>query len=261
MSEDQFISSFENVIPNPPFKISIKSSSHEKIIDENSFKELNAVSLKNHSWEEHENIREFNIELTDTSKGFVGSAVVAILERRGLPVKEFEVTSKAVEIDGENYDLEKSISMSGNEIRLQSTSISINDEQTIDHSTLHSALAKSQSRLSLHGIEIPTTLFPEFWRIQKNQVKLSWPFPLLILIDICGDRDMDLNSSRTQIIMSEKWIQLEEDLAFAICSEIASKVSVIYWNTLKTLLIANTKNEIFVRAINRISFNEVNESK
>ena len=258
MSEEQFISSVNNVIPNPPFKISIKSSSNEKIIDENSFKMINAVSLKNHSWEEHENIREFNIELNDTSKGFVGSVVVAILERRGLPVKEFEVSSKSVEIDGENYDLEKSISMSGNEINLESTSISIDDEGTIDQSTLHSTLAKSQSRISLHGIEIPTTLFPEFWRIQKNQVKLSWPFSLLIIIDICCDRDLDLNSSRTQIIMSEKWIQFEEDLAFAICSDIASKVPKDYWNTLKDLLIANTTNEIFIRAINRVSSKETN---
>jgi hypothetical protein len=138
------------------------------------------------------------------------------------------------------------------------TLISIDDEQTIDHSTLHSALAKSQSRISLHGIEIPTTLFPEFWRIQKNQVKLFWPFSLLIVIDICCDRDLDLNSSRTQIIMSEKWIQFEEDLAFAICSDIASKVSKDYWNTLKDLLIANTINEIFIRAINRVSSKETN---
>ena len=125
MSEDQFISSVNNVIPNPPFKISVKSSSHEKVIDENSFMQIKADSLKNHSWEEHENIREFNIKLNDFSIGFVGSFVVGILERRNLPVKEFEVSSKSIEIDGEMYGLEKSISMSGNEINLKSASITI----------------------------------------------------------------------------------------------------------------------------------------
>jgi hypothetical protein len=257
MSEDQFIASVNNVMPNPPFKISIKSSSHEKIVDENSFMLIKADSLKDSSWEKHENIREFEIELNNTSTGFVGSVVVAILERRNLPVKEFKVSSKSVDIDGENYELEKSISMSGDKITLQTASITINDEGNIDHSTLHSTLAKSKSRISLHGIEIPTTLFPDFWRTQKNQVQLSWPFPLLIVIDICCDRDLDLNSSRTQIILSEKWSQFEEELAFFICSDIARKVSVDYWQALRELLIANTKNEIFIKAINRVTVKKV----
>jgi molecular chaperone HtpG len=252
MSEEQFISSVNNVIPNPPFKILIKSSSHEKIIDENSFMLIKADSLKNHFWENHENIREFKIELNDPSIGFVGSAIVAILERRTLPVKEFKVSSKSVDIDGDNYVLEKSISMNGNDINLISTSITIDDEGMIDSSTLHSTLAKSKSRVSLHGIEIPGTLFPDFWRTQKNQVELSWPFPLLIVVDICGNRDLDLNFSRTQIIMSEKWINFEEELAFFICSDIARTVSVDYWQALRELLIDNTKNEIFIKAIKRV---------
>lgn len=84
--------------------------------------------------------------------GFVGSVVVGILERCNLPVKEFEVSSKSIEIDGEHYNLEKSISMDGNEINLKSASITIDDEGMIDHSTLNSTLAKSKSRISLHGI-------------------------------------------------------------------------------------------------------------
>ena len=154
------------------------------------------------------------------------------------------------------YDLEKSISMKDNEINLKSASITIDDEGMIDHSTLNSTLVKSKSRISLHGVEIPTTLFPEFWRIQKNQVKLSWPFPLLIVVDICGNRDLDLNSSRTQIIMGEKWIKFEEDLAFFICSDIARIVSSDYWQELRELLIDNTKNEIFIKAINRVPIKE-----
>jgi len=58
--------------------------------------------------------------------------------------------------------------------------------------------------------------------------------------------------------MGENWIQFEEDLAFAICSDIVSKVSKICWNTLKTLLIANTKNEFFILAINRVCSKEIN---
>ncbi len=261
MSEDQFISSVNNVIPNPPFKISIKSSSHESHIDENSFLLIKADSLKDYSWAAHNNIREFYIDLKDKSTGFVGSAIIAILERHGIPVKNFEVSSKSVEIDGKSYDLDKSISMSGTKIELISTSISIDDEGQIDHATSHSTLASSKSRISLHGIEIPTTLFPDFWRVQKNQVKLTWPFPLLLVVDICGERDLDLNSSRTQILMSEKWIQFEEELAFYICSKIAFNVSEEYWSTLRALLISNTKNDIFINAIKRIPFKEIKTAK
>ncbi len=168
MDEQQFISSVNNVIPNPPFKISIKSTSQESSIDENSFMMIKADSLKDYSWREHDNIKEFNIELSDETTGFIGSAIIAILERRSIPVKEFKVSSNFVEINGDSYDLEKSINMNGNTIELTSTSITIDDEGDIDDSTLQSTLAKSKSRISLHGIEIPTTLFPEFWRVQKN---------------------------------------------------------------------------------------------
>ena len=44
MSEDKFISSVENVIPNPPFKINIESTTQKRVRDENSFKEVTAIA-------------------------------------------------------------------------------------------------------------------------------------------------------------------------------------------------------------------------
>ena len=105
MDEDQFIKSVETVVPNPPFQISIESKSHKKIRDQDSFKEVKAISLKNYSWDRHENIREFNVEFDDPENGFVGSAVAAVLERHGLPTDEIAVTTKSVVIDGKSYDL------------------------------------------------------------------------------------------------------------------------------------------------------------
>jgi molecular chaperone HtpG len=104
----------------------------------------------------------------------------------------------------------------------------------------------------LHGIEIPSTLFPESWRRKNNQVKISWPFPLVIVVDIAGNNDLDLNSPRTEIILSEKWIDFEEKLAFTICNEIAKQVTPEYWNELKDILIATTQNELFLRSINKV---------
>ena len=252
MSSDEFIESVENIVPNPPFQIFIESESNKKMIDESSFTEIVASTLKDHSWKDHENVSEFEVTFADPQRGFIGSAIVAVLERNGQPVTQIDMHSKNVNVDGESFSLEKSIQLKGTEIRVDSTSIEIDDNANISESISTSSLADSRSKLSLHGIEVATTLFPKSWNMQKNQVQLNWPLPLLLVIDICGQRDLDLNSARTQIIMSEKWTQLEEELSFTIFSEIAEKVSEEYWHELKKLLLANTKNSNFLAGINRI---------
>lgn len=250
MDEEQFVKSVESVIPNPPFKILIKTESHEKIRDQHSFKEITAASLKDYSWNKHENIKE--VELTFNQFGLVGSAIVAILEQRNMPVKKIDMTSKEVLIDGKEYTLNKTMTLGNNDIKLKSTSIEIDDEGNIEENDSSRSLARSKSRLSLHGIEVPTTLFPDFWRIQRNQVELSWPFSLLLVIDISEKRDIDLNSSRTQVIMSEKWGKFEEDLAFIICSGIAQKVSNKYWKFLRDIFLEKSKNENFLTALKKV---------
>jgi hypothetical protein len=253
MSEEVFIKSVENVIPNPPFKINILTTSHNKVRDENSFKEVTTISLKDYSWDENENIRTFEIPLDNKEIGILGSATVAILESHGKPVKSIELNSRDVEIEGETYTLEREIRISENSIKESSKSITINDDGDITKESSSREFAHSQSRLSLHGIEVPTSLFLEFWRMKNNQVKLSWPFPIVIVVDICGNRDLDLNSSRTEIILSDKWIDFEEQLAFLICNKIASSVSDDYWNALKLIFTEMTKNEIFIRGMNRVT--------
>ena len=252
MDEDEFIKSVENVIPNPPFKIKIETKSHNKTKDENSFKEVTAELLKGRSWDRNENIKEFSFEFNDPHKGFVGYIIIAILESKGKPTSKIEMTSRSIEIEGDSYDLDKSIRASGNEISESTTSITIDENGDIDSSTSYHDLCKSISRLSLHGIVVPSTLFPKSWNMQKNQVKLDWPFPTLLVIDVCGEMDLDLNSSRTQIIMSDKWIIFEELLSFEICSRIANSVNPNYWEELKMVLTDNTKNEVFIRSLNKV---------
>lgn len=253
MDEDEFIKSVENVIPNPPFEIQIETKSHSKTKNENSFKEIKAETLKDHTWDEHENIREFAIDFSGVDKGFVGSAVIAILESHDLPTRRIQMTSKSIEIEGESYNLEKSISTVGKEIHESTSSITIDEIGEIDQSKSYNTLYKSNSRLSLHGIEVPSSLFPEFWRVQHNQVKLDWPFPMLIVIDICGNMDLDLNSSRTQILMTDNWVNFEEILSYEVCSNIAKSVTPEYWEELKKVLADSTKNEIFHRSIRKVS--------
>ena len=64
--------------------------------------------------------------------------------------------------------------------------------------------------------------------------------------------DLDLNSARTQIIMSEKWQEFEKILAFGICKGIAKSVSTEYWNKLAELLKGKTKNSIFLESLSKV---------
>ena len=252
MEEDEFITSVENVVPNPPFALIIETSSHKKSRDSVSFFELRADSLANHTWDDHENIRKIPIEFDDPEKGFVGSAVVAILESHGMPSSRVTMTSRTVDIDGDSYELGREIILTKNEIHESGTSLSIDENGEIDQSNTHNVLTRSESRLSLHGIEVPTTLFPEWWKMQKNQVELAWPLPMLIVVDICGRGDLDLNSPRTQIIMSEKWHEFERQLSFEVCSKIARAVSKEYWDILVSTLSQNPTNQAFTQILEEV---------
>ena len=252
MSETEFISSVERVIPNPPFKINIETTKTKKAIDENSFSEITAESLKDYSWMEKENIQTFEISLNKKELGFIGSAIVAILESHGKPVEKIELNSREIEIEGNTYTLERNLAISENSIKENSKSITIDDDGEINENSSSSEYARSKSRISLHGIEIPTTLFPESWRMKPNQVKITWPFPLVLVIDICGKRDLDLNSPRTEIIMSDKWINFEEEIAYQICNSIAENVSAEYWEVWKKIILEGNKNEQFLRGLNKV---------
>jgi hypothetical protein len=252
MKEEEFIKSVERVIPNPPFKINIETDKTKTTRDEHSFREFTADSLKDYSWNKNHYIRTFDISLNNKELGIVGSAIVAILEKRGKPVESIEINSREVVIEGCGYTLERSLNISENSIEEDSKSITIDDDGDINEDNSFHKLNHSISRISLHGIEIPSTLFPNSWEMKPNQVKITWPFPLVLVIDICGTRDLDLNSSRTEIIKSEKWIDFEEELAFQICNEVFNKVTSGYWENWKEILIKNTKCEEFLRGLNRI---------
>lgn len=252
MSADEFISSVERVIPNPPFKVNIETTKTKRTRNENSFSEITAESLKDNSWREKENIQTFEISLNKKELGFIGSAVVAILESHGKPVEKIELNSREIEIEGSNYTLERNLAVSENSIKENSKSITIDDDGEINGNSSYSEYARSKSRISLHGIEIPTTLFPESWRMKPNQVKINWPFPLVLVIDICGKRDLDLNSPRTEIIMSDKWVNFEEEIAFQICNSIAERVSSEYWIEWKRIISEGNKNEQFLRGLYKV---------
>ncbi|WP_203296425.1 HD domain-containing protein [Luteirhabdus pelagi] len=252
MTENEFIENVENVIPNPPFQISIETQSHSKKRDENSFKEITSYSLKDYTWQGNENIKFIDIPIDRNDIGLVGSATVAILESKNKPVERIELNSRDVEIEGESYTLERELKIDVNSIKESSKTITISDNGDIRTDDSYSKLASSNSKISLHGIEIPSSLFPERWRMKNNQVKINWPFPLIIVIDVCGNRDLDLNSPRTEIIISEKWTDFEEQLAHIVCQHIKDSVEIEYWNKLFEIFNSSNSSENFKRALNEL---------
>lgn len=251
-NSERFIKSIKSIISNPPFKINIITDEDNVSIDESTFKEITTEDLKDYYWQAHENVKYYNISLDNFDLGIRGIAEIGILFRKNIPTTEINLESKEINIEGSNYNLDKRIWMKENQIEEESTSITINDDYEVTTHNSTSSIAKSKSKLSLHGIEVPTTLFPERWYKKENQATLSFPFPILLLIDICGRRDLDLNSSRTEVILGEKWDDFEQTLIKLICSELAKQMKPKDWKLLKDIFHKTTKHQPFFEAIKDI---------
>lgn len=253
MDDKRFIKSVSNIITNPPFRINLLTETETSTLDVNNFKKLTPSSLiESYYWKEHPNVRYIDIEIDSIDYGIKGLAQIAVLENKGMPKREIIFEPNKVNIEGENYTLNKKLWAKENRIDEESTSITIEDNHEINiHNSLN-IIAKSKAKISLHGIEIPCDLYPDSWNKKENQATITFPFPMTLIVDVCVRRDLDLNSSRTEILISDKWYDFEEKLAFLICKEISETTHKKYWNKFKRLCIDSTKNEMFLKAIKTI---------
>lgn len=250
-ADSKKIESVTKILPHPPFPIEIITSSETLIHTGEEFKKLNLDDLKGHYWKGDANINEIRFDFDKNAFGIYGKGLVAILEKKGKPVNEIELTSKDVNVDGIDYILERSIRIKNNEIEKTSKSIEIDEEGTPKLNDSTSRLAKSKAVIALHGIEVPINIFPEFWEARTQKVQLKWPIAVLLIIDISGTKDLNLNSARTEILYDEKWLEFEENLAFLICQNLASKLGKPYWEELKKIAVSVNKSPQFETAINK----------
>jgi hypothetical protein len=251
MNEKEFIDSVKKIVPNPPFLIEINTNNAKEEIDEKSFSKYSIDDLKGNYWDDNENLKSIDININKADKGFVGTIKIGLLEMHDRPIKEIHVKSTEINIDNETYTLEKKLELIDNEIRLLSDSITVDDDGEVNKSHFTSTIAESRSKISLYGIEVPMSLFPESWERQNGQAILKWPFPMLIILDVCGNRELDLNSARSQILNNEKWLALEEELVVEVCTQLRNEVSTEYWENLLTV-IKKTKNGVFLEGLKRI---------
>ena len=251
LSNTGFISAVETIIPNPPFQITINTEGLSIVRDEHSFSNIDINNLRKHNWNSHDNIRELQFKIDDEKDGLVASVIVGLLESHDKPTESINLTSKEIEIDGKMYELEKNITCDDNEIKENSTSITIDEDGQIETSNGKSTLAESVSKISLHGIEIPTTIFPSYWDKRSLPVSVDWPFPVLLIMDICGNRDIDLNSARNQILKTSKWIEFEELLTYQVLQNIKKQLDISYWGELKKIFM-NSTNDLFIQTLTKL---------
>jgi molecular chaperone HtpG len=249
LKNEEFIFAVKNAIPKPEIPIQIITDKESISYTKADFYNVQAEELKNYYWTKDENIRELKISFKDN--GLEGNALIAFIEQNNAPLLRIDKLSEKVEIKGEVFDLSMEIKYDTNEIRKSSTSIGITDNGTIKSSPSYSSLAKSESRLSIHGISYPDSLFPDYYTREKKAM-LRWTFPMLIVLDIGGINDLDLNSARNEILHNENWDYVEQKLAYIVCKGIFESVNISYWEELQPLLVGETKSENFQLGLQKI---------
>ncbi len=240
MSHERFIQTVRSSVPNPPFEIVIETDKETVHHSADYFGNIDPSDLTKNDWAREDNIRTVPIKIDEPSLGFQGRAIVGILDQDGEPVDKVEVLSKMIEIDGQDFELSLCLNYDTNEIEKRTTSIDVTDDGGIDQSDNYSVVAKSRSAFSIHGIAFPDGLFRGY-SIATRQAEIRWPFPILLVLDVADPTDIELNTSRTEIINNKGWQQFEVDLAQTVTKLLLSSVERDY--ALRLLPILESKDQ------------------
>lgn len=125
---------------------------------------------------------------------------------------------------------------------------SVDEDGEIDTNTSWSERFKSKASLSIHGIEVPYNLFPDYSN-GMSKAALKIPFPFSFRLDIGVNSDLNLNSARDQIIYDEKWLTFEENLYRIICRRLKDTLSSSDWKILNEIIQKNN-TDTFSRVAN-----------
>lgn len=256
LKNEEFITKVKSAISKPEIPLVIETDKETTSYTREDFYNVKAIELKDYSWDEDDNIKE--IEFDFNENGFEGNAIIGIIDKDGKPVKNIDKLSKDIDIDGENYELSMEIRYNTNEIEKKSPTIDIDDDGNINLSSYNSRLAKSKSRFSIHGITYSGGLFPEYYNHDRKAM-IRWDFPMLLILDLGGLNDLDLNSARNEIVFNEKWDKFEQQLAYIICKGIYKSENILYWDKLSKQLLDKPKSENFKVGLMKI-LAEIEES-
>jgi len=239
----------QKTIPFPPFNIKIIIDNvtyiHSPILPEQA-----SLSEFTTNLEENANLKSYSIIL-DGKEGISGRCEVILIDEENMPKDVIESTSREFTINGTTMSFTSTIKIEPNEIRLTSKNIDTNSlEREIKTKTSNNTLRQSRSKISLHGIELPMSLFDHWNGEMYHRAKVFWPICIFININIGGSRDINLNSARTEILTDEKWIEFESTLARIILSNLKKQMTDQYWREFKRLML--TKEERYSQIFNQV---------
>ncbi|WFR58804.1 ATP-binding protein [Anaerocolumna sp. AGMB13025] len=252
MDKKEFISCIKKLVPLPPFDIEIYYDDYREVCTPATFEELDFTLEDEYSWSEEDNIKIISFDLNDQDKGFRGKAEIAyIVNHHDQILKKLDICKKEVIVEGESFTLSSSISYATNCIHKSSTSIEVNEDGDVNAHDSFRERCKSSSCLSIHGIDVPCSLFRNFTNWGQKAV-LELPIPIRFRLDIGSVNDLNLNSARTQVIYDEVWIAFERQFIETILSKIKVTVPKSTWNTMKSIFGNSSKNEVFLELLNSL---------
>ena len=230
LSTQERIQKVKSAVPNPPFQIDVESgTAHESVMPGHFVKTRTKWHPKYRSGRRMD--IKFKKEL-----GIAGRATVALLDERGQPtarktqhIKKIRIVGQAIPIT-----LSRFIQCRVNEITRWSDTITIAGSQVaLDEEKLFEDVAKSRAVLAVRGISVPMNLFKEPWEFEGGDCVLKFPFPMELIVDITGSREVDLNSARTRILYNEKWTDFVITVAYLVGRGIRQQVDDGYWDKLQ----------------------------
>lgn len=252
MTKDEFVTCVKKLIPLPPFDIEIRTSDKKDICSPDLFEELDLTIENDHSWDNEDNVSILEFDLNDPAKGFRGKAAMAFISNHSGDILEsLDKCRKDVTIDGEAFLLSSSISYATNCIHKSTTGLEVDEDGGIYPTESFLEVCKSFSRLSVHGIDVPCSLFRNYTNYGQKAV-LEFPFPLRFRLDVGSVNDLNLNSARTQIIYDELWITFERQLTETILTKIKSTLSQVEWDAMKNIFSKISKNHVFLDVLKSI---------
>lgn len=239
MKKDDFVNCVKNLLPLPPFKIDIETDDDTYICSPNMFEELELELELDYSWEFEKNIEILEIDLNDSRKGFRGKAEIAlIVNSKGELINNLNIYEKEVVIDDNSYSFSSSISYGINCITKSGTSIDVDENGGIYVGDSFRHIYYSNAALSVHGIDVPAKLFHNY----REKAVLNLPFPIRFRLDIGLSHDLNLNSSRTQVIYDEIWLAFEKSFYETVCKRVKDKL-IDKWKCFKEIFGDTSLNE------------------
>lgn len=253
MNREQFIGCVQSTIKNPPFPIHINYEDVDMYVYEKNDKQQESDLQKiKKLWTVAPNIKRIDFRIEVPEYGFSGLASVAYIVQDNKPAKEIRAHSHTVVIDGEEYSLSSSYTYDDYGIFKSSDSLELTDENMVKITSNTSTSMPSYAEVSLRGISIPCNFFSDFSNSRQEAI-INFPLPTLLVLDIYDKTELNLNTSRTNVVYDKKWILFEKRIVLTLCKKLQMKLKKTEWKSLQRIIIEKLTNPELKKIVETMS--------